>query len=153
VARPQVGPRVLRLRAGVLTPPAGAPGRVDVALAVAVRDKRLLVTRRQHGLHLAGTWEFPGGKVEAGESPADAARRELAEEAGLVAEELERLVVVVHDYAEASVRLHVFLAREPAGEVRIDVAREWAWKGLDEIDAESMPAANRQVLRALRGRV
>lgn len=120
---------------------------------MAVRDKRLLVTRRQHGLHLAGTWEFPGGKVEAGESPADAARRELAEEAGLVAEELERLVVVVHDYAEASVRLHVFLAREPAGEVRIDVAREWAWKGLDEIDAESMPAANRQVLRALRGRV
>jgi len=119
---------------------------------VALRGDRTLVLRRPSGQHLAGAWEFPGGKLETGESPAEAARRELEEETGLVADELEPLVVVLHDYAEVSVRLHVFLAREPAGELRIDVAREWAWQRPDEIDAESMPQANRQVLRALRGR-
>jgi len=153
MARPQDGARLLRLRPRVLTTPDETPGRIDVALAVAVRGDGLLVTRRQAGVPLAGAWEFPGGKVEPGETPADAARRELAEETGLVAAELEPLVLVVHDYAEQPLRFHVFLAREPVGEVRLDTEREWAWKRLDEIDEAAMPEANRQMLRALRWRV
>jgi 8-oxo-dGTP diphosphatase len=120
---------------------------------VAVRGERILVARRREGQHLAGTWEFPGGRVEPGESPEDAARRELTEETGLVAGTLEPLVVVVHDYVERSLRLHVFLAREPRGELRIDVPREVAWRRLDEIDEEGMPEANRPMLRALRWRL
>ncbi len=120
---------------------------------MAVRGDRLLVARRQDGRHLAGALEFPGGKIEIGEEPAEAARRELEEETGLVAQELEPLVIVVHDYTEAKLRFHVFLAREPAGEVRIDVPRAWAWVRLDEIEDGSMPEANRQMLRALRWRV
>ena len=120
---------------------------------MALRGDKLLVARRQAGLHLAGTWEFPGGKIAVGESPADAARRELAEETGLVARGVEPLAIVVHDYTEAKLRFHVFLAREPAGEVRIDVPREFAWVGLEEIEDGSMPEANRQMLRALRWRL
>jgi 8-oxo-dGTP diphosphatase len=124
-----------------------------VALAVAARGRTLLVLRRPPGLHLAGAWEFPGGRVESGETPEAAARRELAEETGLVATVLERLTVVVHDYAERKVRLHAFLTREPEGEVRPDTDREWAWTRIEDIDEAAMPEANRTILSALRWRL
>ncbi|HEY6462348.1 MAG TPA: NUDIX domain-containing protein, partial [Polyangiaceae bacterium] len=55
---------------------------VVVAAAVMVEGRRVLVTQRKAGTHLAGAWEFPGGKVEAGEDPREALRRELREELG-----------------------------------------------------------------------
>jgi 8-oxo-dGTP diphosphatase len=128
------------------------PGRIDVALVVACRDGRFLVARRPGDVHLAGFWEFPGGKIEAGEEPAEAARRELDEETGLFAPSLEPLVVVVHDYVDRPLRFHVFLAREPRGEVRMDEEREWSWKSRDELEQLEMPEANRQMVRALRWR-
>jgi mutator protein MutT len=124
-----------------------------VALALPLRERRVLVARRPSGVHLAGLWEFPGGRVHPGEDPAAAARRELAEETGLSAGEIEPLVVVVHDYADRPLRLHVFLARDPEGDVRLDAHRGWAWKTLDELDRLDMPEANRRMLRALRRRV
>ena len=128
-------------------------GRIDVALAIPLRKGKALVTKRGEGLHLAGYWEFPGGKIEAGEDPAAAARRELLEETGLQATSLEPLLVLVHDYTEMPLRFHVFLAREPDGEVFIGRAREFAWKSLDELKRLEMPDANQQMLRALRWRV
>ena len=138
---------------GAGSPFAETPGRIDVALAIPLRDRRFLVARRRPGLHLAGYWEFPGGKIEHGESPAEAAGRELREEIGLVAASLEPLVVVVHDYADKPLRFHVFLADTPSGEPRMDTEREWAWKSLIELQGLEMPEANRQMVRALRWRV
>ncbi len=126
---------------------------LDVALAIPILDGKLLVTRRIAGSHLEGTWEFPGGKVEPGEEPATAAGRELEEETGLVARDLEPLLVLVHEYPERSVRLHVFLVRDPGGAVNMDRPREWAWKSLAELWQLEMPAANVRILRALRWRV
>jgi 8-oxo-dGTP diphosphatase len=128
------------------------PERVDVALAVPLRDGRYLVARRQAGKHLSGSWEFPGGRIEPAESPEVAAHRELAEETGLRDARLEPLVVVVHDYADRPLRFHVFLARDPQGEVRIDEDREWAWLSPQELQDLEMPPANRAILRALRWR-
>ena len=128
-------------------------GRVDVALVVPLRDGKVFVARRTAGLHLAATWEFPGGKIESGETPAETARRELTEEIGLVAGELEPLVIVVHDYVEAPLRFHVFLTRDPRGDVVMDAAREHAWLSVDELMSLEMPEANRQMLRALRWRL
>jgi len=133
--------------------PPETANRVDIALAIPHRDDRFLIARRAGGLQLAGYWEFPGGKIEPGEAPADAARRELTEETGLVAAVLEPLVVVVHDYAEAPLRFHVFVARDPAGDVTMDAEREHAWLSLDELISLEMPEANRQMLRALRWRM
>ena len=128
------------------------PGRIDIALVVACRERRFLVARRRGEVHLAGYWEFPGGKIEPGEEPAEAARRELEEETGLLALSLEPLVVVVHDYVYRPLRFHVFLSHEPQGEVRLDEDREWGWKTRDELERLDMPEANRQMLRALRWR-
>jgi len=128
-------------------------GRVDVAIAIPVRDGKVFVARRVEGSHLAGHWEFPGGRVAPGETPGVAARRELEEETGLRAEGLEPLVIVVHDYAEMPLRFHVFLAREPSGEVRIDRPREHDWLALADVLQLPMPEANRQMLRALRWRI
>jgi 8-oxo-dGTP diphosphatase len=132
------------------------PGRglrpVEVALAVPVADGRVLVLRRPAGIHLEGTWEFPGGKIDDGEEPVAAARRELVEETGLRARELEPLIVVVHEYPERPVRLHVFLARNPEGEVRPVPPREWAWRPPAELGGDEMPPANAAILRALQWR-
>jgi 8-oxo-dGTP diphosphatase len=128
-------------------------GRVDVALVVALRDGKVLVARRAAGLHLAATWEFPGGKIEDGETPAEAARRELTEETALVAAELEPLVVLVHDYAQAPLRFHVFLSRDPRGDVAMDASREHAWLSVAELTGLAMPEANRRMLGALRWRI
>lgn len=127
--------------------------RVDIALALPVRDGRVLVARRGVGTHLAGSWEFPGGKIEPGETPADAARRELVEETGLEPDRLDPLVLLVHDYADRPLRFHVFLARDPRGDVAMDGPREWAWMSVEELERIEMPEANRRMLRALRWRL
>ncbi len=138
---------------------AGEPGfperadRVDVALAIPVSDGRLLVARRAAGSHLAGSWEFPGGKLRPGETPPEAARRELREETGLEALSLEPLVMVVHDYADRPLRLHAYLVTEFRGRVSIPDGRPWAWMTRDELERLGMPAANDGILRALRRRV
>jgi 8-oxo-dGTP diphosphatase len=124
------------------------PAPLDVAVAIPVRGGRILVARRAEGAHLGGAWEFPGGKILSGEDAAEAARRELVEETGLAADELEPLLVFAHDYPDRTVRLHCFVAREPVGEVAI-AGREWAWRLREELRAMTMPAANATILRAL----
>jgi 8-oxo-dGTP diphosphatase len=129
------------------------PDRIDIALAIPLRGELVLVARRPDDAHQGGLWEFPGGRVEPGEEPPAAARRELREETGLAAREWEPLVIVVHDYAGRPLRLHVFLARDVEGEVRIEPPREWLWIAADELEGLEMPEANRAVLRALRWRL
>jgi 8-oxo-dGTP diphosphatase len=131
----------------------GGSRTVDVALAIPVVGGEMLVARRPVGTHLEGTWEFPGGKIVSGEDPSAAARRELSEETGLVAEGLEPLLVLVHEYPEHPVRLHVFLARDPSGDVSIGGSREWGWKTLSELRELEMPPANVPILNALQWRL
>ncbi len=126
---------------------------IDIALAVPIRAGKILVCRRAADVHLGGSWEFPGGKVEPGEQPDAAAFRELVEEIGLHAESLEPLTVLVHDYPDRSLRLHVFVANDVTGEVRVEGGREWAWMRREAIEALEMPEANVQILRAMRWRL
>jgi 8-oxo-dGTP diphosphatase len=90
--------------------------RIEVVAAVIERAGRYLITRRLEGTHLAGLWEFPGGKILPGEKPEDALRRELKEELGVEAAVGELIETVDWDYPEKSVRLLFFrgaLAEEP----------------------------------------
>jgi 8-oxo-dGTP diphosphatase len=127
---------------------------VVVAAAVVVEGGRVLLTQRKAGTHLAGAWEFPGGKVEAGEDPREALRRELREELGIEARVGEVVDVTFHRYEEAqkAVLLLFFRAdREPVSpEPRaIDVAA-LRWSSASELRDEELPPADVAVLVKVR---
>jgi 8-oxo-dGTP diphosphatase len=130
---------------------------VVVAAAVMIEGPRLLLSQRKAGTHLAGAWEFPGGKVEPGEDPRDALRRELREELGIEARVGEIVDVAFHRYEDAdkAVLLLFFeAAREPGSpEPRaVDVAAvRWAEKG--ELRDGEFPPADVAVLGKVRARL
>jgi 8-oxo-dGTP diphosphatase len=113
----------------------------------------VLVARRGAGQHLAGAWEFPGGKIEDGEEPVDAALRELREETGLLAAAASPLLVFVHDYPDRRLRFHAFVVTGASGDVKIDGDRSFTWMPPASLDDLPMPEANRAILRALRWRL
>jgi 8-oxo-dGTP diphosphatase len=84
---------------------------IEVAAAVVERDGLVLVARRAAGRRQGGLWEFPGGKVEAGESPEASLVRELAEELGVKVKVGPLLAVSEHRYPEGGIRLRAYAAR------------------------------------------
>jgi len=82
---------------------------IDVVAAVIRRDGKILITQRLDDVHLARLWEFPGGKVEAGESFEVALQREILEELGVEIRIHEEFFTTEHDYVTKSVRLHFYV--------------------------------------------
>jgi 8-oxo-dGTP diphosphatase len=111
-----------------------------------------LVSRRPAGTHLADAWEFPGGKIEPGEPPVAALRRELAEELAIEVEVGDVFAVGHHVYAEAEkeVVLLVYRCRWVAGEPQCLEVAEWRWLDLESLLALPMPPADAPVLERLR---
>ena len=116
---------------------------IVVSAGILIEQGRVLLTQRKAGSHLAGAWEFPGGKVEAGEDPRDALARELTEELGIEATAGDVIEVTFHRYAERAVMLIFYLAERRSGSPEpqaIDVAAfRWA-RADDLVDAEFPPA-------------
>jgi 8-oxo-dGTP diphosphatase len=130
---------------------------VTVAAAVMIEDRKVLLSRRKAGSHLEGLWEFPGGKVEAGEDPRDALRRELTEELGVRATVGEIVEVTFHRYEDddkAVLLLFFEAAREPGSPepAAIDVA-EVGWFGKDGLDPSAFPPADVAVLAKVAARI
>ncbi|MCL1980145.1 MAG: (deoxy)nucleoside triphosphate pyrophosphohydrolase [Proteobacteria bacterium] len=97
-------------------------------------------------------WEFPGGQLEAGESPEQAARREIREETGWEISDLAALATVTHHYTRYRVTLHGFLSILPssAAEPVLTAASRYAWVSLDRLGEYPFPAGHRQLVAALR---
>ena len=128
------------------------PGRkkVDVAAAVIMRpDGQFLLGQRAPGAVYAGYWEFPGGKVEAGETPHDALVRELDEELGIKVLQANPWITRDYDYEHAHVRLHFFEVSAWRGEQVSHIHAELAWQAADAVTVSPMLPANAPVLRAL----
>lgn len=121
--------------------------RTEIAVAVVERDGRLLIGEREAGLPLAGLWEFPGGKVEPGETPAAAAVRECREETGLVVRIVDTYPCVDHDYEHAAVRLHFF--RCAIVEAERPPAARFRWVEAAELDRYRFPPANAELVARL----
>ncbi len=123
---------------------------VDVAAAVILReDGSFLLGRRPPETIYAGWWEFPGGKVEAGETPRDALVRELAEELGIVVEQAHPWIMREHVYAHAHVRLHFFRVVKWSGELRDLQHDALEWQVINAVTVTPMLPANAPVLAAL----
>jgi len=116
---------------------AGRP-RIDVAVGILLaEDGRFLLASRPAGKPLAGFWEFPGGKLEPGETPADAVARELAEELGIAVEPAagcRPLPPVEHDYPEMAVRLHPCLVTVWRGTPTPREGQELRWQAGTAVD-------------------
>jgi A/G-specific adenine glycosylase len=123
---------------------------IDAAVGVVVRNNRVLVTRRPAGGLLGGLWEFPGGKIGPGETPAQACIREIAEEVGLRVSVTEPLAEVRHAYTHFRVRLHVLICRHLGGRVRLNGPTAFRWVRLAELDELALPKANHKFLPLLK---
>ena len=109
----------------------------------------LIDRRRPEGL-LGGLWEFPGGKIEPGETIEDCIKREIKEELGIGIEVGEHLITIDHTYTHLHVSLTVHHCRYLIGEPMPIECDEIRWVTLDEIDQFPFPIANAQIIAALR---
>ncbi len=125
---------------------------VHVAVGVIVRDGRVLIARRPDHVHQGGLLEFPGGKVEPGETVQQALVRELAEETALEVPEqsLEPLIGIRHDYGDKRVFLDVWRSVDARGEAIGREGQPVDWLPPEALRDEDFPAANRPIIRALR---
>jgi 8-oxo-dGTP diphosphatase len=125
-----------------------------VAAGILVEQGRVLLSRRKKGTHLAGRWEFPGGKAEPGEDPRAALRRELAEELGIDARIGDVAEVTFHRYddADKAVLLLFYHAERESGSPEprpIDVA-EVRWAEASALDPAEFPPADVAILAKVR---
>lgn len=118
------------------------PARVEVAVGILLHgDGRMLLTSRPAGKPFAGYWEFPGGKLEAGESVEDALARELHEELGVVVAHSTRWKVTEHDYPHALVRLHWCKVHAWSGTLTMREHQYMSWETLPVQVAPVLPGA------------
>jgi 8-oxo-dGTP diphosphatase len=123
---------------------------IEVAAGVLTDARgRVLLMQRKPGTHLAGTWEFPGGKLEAGEGIEVALARELREELGIEARCFEPLISLPWRYPEKSVRLHALRVKEWRGEPQAREGHPLRWIPIRQMDPSEMPPADRPIVTAL----
>ena len=123
---------------------------IEVVCAVVVRGDKLLLCRRPAGAHLAGHWEFPGGKIEERESAPEALQREIREELGCRIEVGGALPAVEHAYPEVAIRLRPFRCRVTGGEPVALEHEEVGWFTVEEADRLGLAGADREVVALVR---
>jgi 8-oxo-dGTP diphosphatase len=128
-----------------------SPHQIHVmAGAIGDADGRILVTRRPDHVHQGGLWEFPGGKLEPGETPEQGLARELDEELGIAVYASRPLIRIHHDYGDRHILLDVRRVEAYGGTPRGLDGQPLAWLHPDHMDPAAFPAADRPIIHALR---
>jgi len=121
----------------------------DVAVAVIYKNGRILIDKRKPDGLLGGLWEFPGGKIEDGESHTAALKREVREELGITVRTIRPLVIVQHAYSHFSVTLHVFTCTFASGTPQCRTCVDFKWVHPKQLKNYAFPAANKKIIAAL----
>lgn len=122
---------------------------IRVAIGMVVNGGKVLVARRHESQHQGGLWEFPGGKVDQGETPQQAVIRECQEEVGLTPLNPLEFEHIEHDYGDRQVHLHVFLITRAEGQAEGREGNPIRWCPLSELAQLPMPAANGPLVERL----
>ncbi len=127
--------------------------QVLVAVGIILRHNQTFVTLRSDDKHQGGKWEFPGGKVEAGETLLTALRRELNEEVGITVNQTKPLMTIEHDYGDKKVCLEVQIVEDFDGEPFGREHQQSKWLEVTALNISEFPAANKPIIEALQARV
>ena len=123
---------------------------VHVAVGVLLNNKKeVLVAKRKESAHQGGLWEFPGGKVEPGETTLSALKREIQEEVDISIHSAKSLLKTQHDYGDKVVLLDVWLSNEFSGLARGLEGQLVGWLALEELYNYDFPAANHAIIEKL----
>lgn len=125
--------------------------KVLVTAAVIDRDGKFLLAQRGPGDRLAGKWEFPGGKIEQGETPQDCLSREIREELGIVVQVGEFLCSSRFDYDHASVEIFAYRCKWVSGKLQQNAHQALQWLSPEELSEVDLAAADRPIARCLFG--
>jgi mutator protein MutT len=106
---------------------------IDVTAAILIENGRVLIARRRPGASQAGMWEFPGGKVRPGESPAQCLKREILEELGIEIAVGEFFGESVYAYEDKTIRLLAYRVRAEGGEMSRNDHAELAWVAIADL--------------------
>lgn len=118
---------------------------ISVVAAIIVRDGRVFATQRGYG-EWKDWWEFPGGKIESGEEPQEALKREIREELATEIEVGEWLTTVEYDYHKFHLSMRCFLCSPVSGELSLLEHEDARWLSLDELDSVKWLPADLQIL-------
>lgn len=121
----------------------------EIAIGVLKRGNRVCLSLRQSSQTFAALWEFPGGKVEAGESIENALKREFLEELAVETSAWEPLITVPWAYSDLAVRLNVYITETFVGEPCGNEGQKVVWRSIPELADLSFPEANRGIITAL----
>ncbi|GLP97489.1 8-oxo-dGTP diphosphatase MutT [Paraferrimonas sedimenticola] len=128
--------------------------RIEVAVAVIVNQHgQVLIAKRPEHLHQGGKWEYPGGKIETGESVHQAMVREIREELALELGESEELITLDYEYSDKHVRLCVRWTEHFEGEARGMEGQEVRWVDWQSLEDYRFPDANLPILTAIEARL
>ncbi|NLM53004.1 MAG: (deoxy)nucleoside triphosphate pyrophosphohydrolase [Firmicutes bacterium] len=123
---------------------------IDVAAAVLENDEgKILVAKRKKGKKLGGFWEFPGGKIEEGETPEETLKRELREEMNVEIKVGEYLGENVHCYEDFAIRLMAYRAKIVGGEIKLSDHEEYLWVEAGELAKVNLAPADIPLVRLL----
>jgi 8-oxo-dGTP diphosphatase len=122
---------------------------VDVAVGVIKRGQNIYISKRSDALHQGGRWEFPGGKQEANETPAQALIRELKEEVGIDVTHVDDYMQIEHDYGDKFVRLHIQIVHGFNGEPVNLEGQIGCWVNIAQLTEFDFPEANVEIVSKL----
>lgn len=122
----------------------------EVAAAILVKDGKVFAARRRPGAHLAGFWEFPGGKVEVGETAEQCLVRELQEELNIVVRVGEYIGENMHDYGIKVVRLVAYFVEHVSGNLELMEHDEMRWLPLDKLESVEWAPADIPLVESYR---
>ncbi|WP_394227680.1 8-oxo-dGTP diphosphatase MutT [Pseudoalteromonas spongiae] len=123
--------------------------QVHVAVGVIKKANLIFIAKRHDEQHQGGKWEFPGGKVEAGETVTQALARELNEEIGIEVKSSTPFLEIHHDYSDKSVHLDIHLVEEFDGQARHLEGQDHKWVAINDLNNYEFPAANVVIIEKL----